>query len=206
MKSILFCDFDGTICHDRYWRSLPEEKYEKVQQLLFHTDTSVVKDWMRGKYIAEEVNHMVAQKIGVPYNELWRLFVHDCKTMCVPEEILEKLSALRDHFAVILMTVNMDSFSRFTVPALCLEKYFDHISNSYDEGKHKTDNQGEIFTEYVARWNTAIEDCIVIDDSLSVCKTFEKLGGTAYLVTPEKDVYDHVTFLEKKSVASRVVP
>jgi len=195
MKPILFCDFDGTLCHDRYWRSLPAEQHEKVQQLLFQDDTTRVSDWMRGKYTAEEMNHFVANEIGMTYDELWELFVQDCNTMDVPQEVLEKLSTLRDRYTVILMTENMDSFSRFTTPALRLKRYFDHIINSYYEGKYKTDNDGEIFVDYSKKWNVPLNECVVVDDNPHVCGTFEALGGRACRVTPEQNITYHLGVL-----------
>jgi len=195
MKPILFCDFDGTICHERYWRSLPPDQHEKVQNLLFRSDKTRVNDWMRGKYTAEEVNRFVSEETGIPYEELWKLFVNDCSTMRVSQEVLEKLSALRDRYRVILMTGNMDSFSRFTAPALKLEHYFDHISNSYHERKHKTDNRGEIFVEYAERFGAPLSSCVVIDDSPNVCATFEALGGRACMITPDRDIDYHLAAL-----------
>jgi|TARA_Y100000310_G_scaffold342803_1_gene447513 hypothetical protein len=62
MKPILFCDFDGTICHDRYWRSLSPESHEALQELLFRGDKARISDWMRGKYTAEEINQFAAEK------------------------------------------------------------------------------------------------------------------------------------------------
>ncbi|MEZ4104057.1 MAG: hypothetical protein R3B60_02090 [Candidatus Paceibacterota bacterium] len=46
----LFVDFDGTLCDERYWRSLPTEEYEAIQELLFKNNTQIVHDWMRGVY------------------------------------------------------------------------------------------------------------------------------------------------------------
>ncbi len=195
IKPILFCDFDGTICHDRYWSSLPAEQYDQVQKLLFRDDTSRVNDWMRGKYTAEQINEWLSEQTGMPYKELWGVFVADCESMKVSTETLEKLSSLRDHYTVILMTGNMDSFSRFTAPILRLQNYFDQISNSYHEGKHKTDNGGEIFKEYTGRLGVPLSECVVLDDSQSVCDTFELLGGKAYRVTSEKDINYYLALL-----------
>lgn len=194
-KPILFCDFDGTICFERYWSSLPPDKHEKVQELLFRGDKARVSDWMRGKYTAEEINEWVAEQIGMPYDELWQLFVDDCRKMRVSQQTLEKLASLRDRYSVILMTGNMDSFSRFTAPQLQLEKYFDHVSNSYYEGKHKTDNAGEIFSEYASKWNTTLANCVLLDDSLNVCTIFEALGGKAFRVTPNETVDHYLTIV-----------
>jgi FMN phosphatase YigB (HAD superfamily) len=185
-KPILFCDFDGVLCHDRYWRSLPKEHYEKIQVLLFGEDVSLINDWMRGKYSSEEINQKMSEHTGVPFQEIWDTFIKDCQTMHVDEEILQKLDKLRNSYTVILFTGNMDSFTRFTVPALGLERYFDLISNSFDEGLMKTENDGELFVKYLKRFDAPIADSIVFDDSPRVGKVFERLGGKSYLVT--KDV------------------
>lgn len=157
-KPILFCDFDGVLCHDRYWRSLSFNEHEKVQELLFRNNTTLVNDWMRGKYTAEEVNRIVSEKTEIPYKRLWDVFVKDCKTMHIQKGNLEKLNSFRDQYTVILITGNMDSFSRFTHPALMLDNYFDHISNSFHEGIHKTDNGGEIFLKYIEKYGATIQD------------------------------------------------
>ena len=48
-KPILFIDFDGTLCFDRYWRSLPQDMFSLVQQRLFGRDTTLAVEWMLGK-------------------------------------------------------------------------------------------------------------------------------------------------------------
>ena len=199
-KPILFCDFDGTLCHDRYWRSLPPDEYEKVQELLFKDSTILVNDWMRGKYSAEEINQIVSKKTGIPFEKLWNIFVDDCKTIYVSKEILETLHRLRNQYTVILITGNMDSFSRFTQPALALENYFDYISNSFYEGIHKTDNRGEIFLKYAEKYSVPIQNCIVIDDSKNVCKIFNELGGTAYFVTQDQNILYYLEKLADRDV------
>jgi len=198
-KPILFIDFDGTICHDRYWRSLPSHYNEKIQNLLFRKDRIRVNDWLRGKYTAEEINEFVANEIDFPQEDLWKIFVDDCITMEVSGSVLERLSLLRKRYTVILITGNMDSFSRFTLPALKLDRYFDHISNSYHEGKHKIDNEGELFVEYAKKHGVSLKDCIIIDDSKNACSIFEEFGGTAYLVSPEKDITQYLELLEGSS-------
>ncbi len=195
-KPILFVDFDGTICHDRYWRSLTVAKHNELQRLLFENDTTLVNDWMYGKYTAEEVNQIAAEKIGMSFKNLWVLFVNDCSTMVVPQKVLEIFSELRDRYTVMLITGNMDSFSRFTVPALNLERYFDHISNSYYEGKHKTDNGGEIFIEYAGKYGVTLKECAVFDDSKDACALFEELGGNVHHVTREYDITHYLNLYQ----------
>lgn len=168
----------------------------QVQELLFGDDKSLVMDWMLGSRSAEDINQFVAEATGIPFGELWDIFVHDCRTMDVPKDVLARLSALRDSYVVILITGNMDSFSRFTVPALKLNEYFDHISNSYDEGRHKTDDEGAIFLSYSAKYQVPIAQCMLIDDSSGACSLFEKLSGNAYLITSDNDISHYLTMLE----------
>lgn len=196
-KPILFVDFDGTICHDRFWRSLAPEMDAKIQALLFGQDTARVRDWMLGKYSAEEINQFVADDINMPFETLWPLFVKECETMHVDQSVLERLSALRSAFTLILITGNMDSFSRFTVPALKLARYFDHISNSYDEGRHKTDHAGQIFADYARKYQADISTSVLIDDSKNACEIFALLGGKSCHITAGRDINHFLSALEQ---------
>jgi len=196
-KPILFIDFDGTLCHDRFWRSLPEEQYRNVQEFLFSENKIYAEEWMKGKRTAEEVNKLIAEKLGISFEEIWNVFVRDAQTMRVSKEVLEPIERLRDTHTTILITVNMDSFSRFTVPALKLDRYFDAISNSYYEGKFKSDNGGQVFRDYVEKYSAPIESSILIDDSTGACETFRALGGIAYQVTPEEDLSYHLAQLNR---------
>ena len=188
MKPILFVDFDGTICLERYWRSLPEAEHAGIQELLFGNDTKMVHDWMRGHHSAEEVNKYASGQLGLDYEYLWNLFVDDCKTMYVSKDVLNDIKSLSDRYTTILITGNMDSFTRFTVPALSLEDYFDEISNSFYEGRHKTDDNGSLFHKFTDKYGVSIEECVLLDDSDSVCKIFTELGGTPLQVSPEVPV------------------
>ena len=158
---------------------------------------------MRGKYTSEEINQIVSQKIRIPFDKLWNIFVEDCKTMEVSQEFLQTLHNLRNHYTVILITGNMDSFSRFTQPALQLDKYFDEISNSFNEGVHKTDNKGEVFLKYANKYGVNIENCLVFDDSPNVQKTFLELGGVPYLVTKGKSLGHHLEVLSARDASVR---
>jgi beta-phosphoglucomutase-like phosphatase (HAD superfamily) len=173
----LFIDFDGTICTDRFWRSHPQ--YARIQQTLFETNPQLANDWMRGQYSSEYINQFIADHTGINYEELWDLFVADAESMHVPTSILQICRELQSHFQVVLITGNMDCFSRFTVPALQLEKYFHAIVNSFDEQKLKTDNGGESFVHHC---HGNITDAILVEDSPKTIAVFCELGGTAHQV------------------------
>jgi FMN phosphatase YigB (HAD superfamily) len=198
-KSILFVDFDGTLCHDRFWRSLPAEQYEQVQRFLFGEDKTHVQEWMLGKRTAEEINELLAKHLNVPFQELWNVFVQDTSSMKVSQESLNAIKNLRDKYITILVTVNMDSFSRFTVPALQLNDYFDAISNSYDERLFKSDNDGEVFRKYIHAYQAPVASSVLIDDSPSACATFSSLGGISRQVIGDSNLAYHLNQISEVS-------
>ncbi|MDB5195312.1 MAG: hypothetical protein JWO84_496 [Parcubacteria group bacterium] len=196
-KPVLFIDFDGTICPDRFWRSLPPAQYQLLQDKLFGENLQLIGEWMRGGHTAEEINHYVSDMLGSPYEEVWGIFVRDCETMHVSRVLLERLAALRGKYVLVLMTGNMDSFDRFTVPALSLTDYFDEIVNSYSRGKLKDENQAAEFVRCAERYGVPLSVCTAIDDSPRVCAAFAAQGGTALQVTKEMGIESYLPLLER---------
>lgn len=194
-KSILFIDFDGTLCHDRFWRGLEPELKSKVQAYFFGSKKEIVKDWMLGRYTSEEINHILATELDIEYELLWSTFVNDCEKMTVPSDILNKINDLRKKYVTVLITDNMDCFSRFTVPALGLSKCFDLISNSFEQKCLKNDNDGALFKKIAITYNALLSNSILLDNSESSCRVFEDLGGKSCLVTKEKPVENWLNYL-----------
>lgn len=190
----LFVDFHGTICHDPFWRSLDSDGFGRVQQTVFEADPFLVNDWMRGKYSSEQINELVAERTGLPYDRLWQTFVRDCKSMHIAPDLLTQITALRKAYSVILISDNMDCFDRFTVPALHLDTVFDGIVNSFSEGRLKTDGGGANFMRHLTG---EISDAVLIDDSNTTCWAFDRLGGNARHVTHETPAIKHLINLGK---------
>jgi FMN phosphatase YigB (HAD superfamily) len=188
----LFVDFDGTLCHDRFWQSLPPHEHDLIQQKLFTENLLMVIDWMLGKYTSEEVNLFVARETGIPYQKLWETFVFDCSHMTVSQIDLDLITALRTKYYIVLITGNMDSFNRFTAPTLYLHEYFDVIVNSYNEGKIKTDDNGALFLKYL---QGDISEAVLIENSLDSYQTFKALGGSALLVSTQTGTTEHLKTL-----------
>jgi FMN phosphatase YigB (HAD superfamily) len=117
--------------------------------------------------------------------------------MQVEPELLNIIDSFRDRYTVILITGNMDSFTRFTVPSLELEQYFDVISNSYYEGRHKTDDNGALFIKYTTKFAVNIADCLLFDDSDKVLDVFSLLGGDARKVMDAQDTLQQLVTLGK---------
>jgi len=189
-KPILFVDFDGTLCHDRFWRSLGQNKQSEIQEYLFGKNKEIVNQWMLGGYTSEEINILLAEKLKVSPEWLWKIFVEDCRSMTVSLQTLIDLASLRNRFELVLLTDNMDCFSRFTVPALNLGYYFDKIINSYSKKRSKKDLLPDLVV------GKPITRSFIIDDSPEVCTLFEKLGGNACLVTTQQNTTHHIASIK----------
>lgn len=185
MKSFLFIDFDGTLCFDRFWQNLPHAEASAVQEFLFTKKNPIVHEWMCGRLSSEEVASLAATATGIPADTLFEKLREGRAAMIVSSLALELILSLRPQYEVVLSTDNMDSFSRFTIPALGLTKYFDRILNSADLGRMKADENGRMFSDIAG---AAIADAHLLDNSPRTIQTFVALGGTEHLVTPREPV------------------
>ncbi len=188
MKPLLLVDYDGTLCFDRFWQTLEPALFARIQELLFTPQNPRLEQWMRGQLTSEQINSWLADNIPTSFEQLWAVFVHDCKKMRVSEAALTHLATLRARFTTILLTDNMDCFTRFTVPELRLHAHFDHILNSADHGMMKRDNEGELFQRLAKEHRTEMSRVWLIDNSSSTCEQVNRLGGKGCLVTTQQPV------------------
>ena len=199
MKPILFIDFDGTLCHDRFWRSADKVIQEKIQDYLFSTENTLASEWMKGSHTSEEINRILSKELNVDFETLWKIFVHDCETMRVSQVDLNLVAILKDRYYTVLATDNMDCLDRFTVPALRLGNYFDLILNSYNERMFKNDQEGKFYLSAAENHGVDIKDCILLDNSEKTCALFKRLGGTAYLISGSKSLVYWLGQISSKS-------
>ncbi|MCU0652695.1 MAG: hypothetical protein MUD10_00350 [Candidatus Pacebacteria bacterium] len=186
MKPALLVDFDGVLCCDRFWHSLGEGDYGRIDDFVFGNGGAVAYDWMLGKFTSEQICEKIAKGLGMDYAILWDGLMRDCRNMAVAKENLAKIDSLRGGYTAALVTVNMDCFDRFTVPALGLGRYFDHILNSFNEGMLKHGDYKGLIDVALARTGANYSGSIMIDDSENACREFEACGGRALKVEGEK--------------------
>lgn len=196
-KNILFVDFNGVISYKNFWYSLTDKEHElhsylsRIEQYLFKDNIEIILDWMLGKYTSEEIHKILEKEIGVPYAKLYPLFEKECGEIDISQVILDKLQELREFYTLILITDNMDSFDRFTLPNnQHLVAAFDRIDNSASIQKFKKTNDGEYFKDTITEYGAVLENCILMDDSSNNCKLFEDIGGKALKTTNEEEAID----------------
>lgn len=183
MKPLLLIDFYRTLCHDKFWRSLGNELRDKIEHYIFGVNGVMANEWMQGRFTSEEINRKVAAEFTLDFEELWSKFVSDCTRMHIEQSNLDALQDLRKKYSVVLVSDNMDSFIRFTIPALGLGNYFDEIVDSYSQKELKG---RELFKRLITTYKTDIAQAVLIDDSRKLCAVFTEMGGMAFCATNER--------------------
>ncbi len=184
-RTILF-DFDGVLCHDRFYGNRVQNQYPKVhdwiQQNIFGKDGGIVKDWMRGKINAREVNRIIAENTGIEKELLHEMLIDSVKEMKIDERMMEEARRLkRSGCKLCLVTDNMDVFTEITVGNHKLDSLFDGIVNSSDHGCLKKDENGKLFDialSVVGERNMG--NTLLIDDSADAIELYRKKGGNAH--------------------------
>lgn len=180
---ILYIDFYHTLSDDNFWRNCSDDIKSAATEHIF-SDYDMVCDWMRGKYTSEDMNRRLAEKTGVTYGSLWDAFINDCRSLYVNTNLLTHIRQLQNRYKTVLITDNMDSFSRFTWPDLKQAGAFDEMVNSADYGLLKSDNNGKLF-EITAPGNN--KNHILIDDSKQNCELFNNRYGRSVQTTGPDD-------------------
>jgi FMN phosphatase YigB (HAD superfamily) len=188
MKPILFVDFYKTISFGLLWHLTPKALHKEIEGLVFNHPT-LANSWMRGEISSETVNMLIAKKLALDYEELWKIFVESSTTIGISTKALSHIARLKTAYTTVLVTDNMDSLTRFTVPAYELTNVFDQIINSAEVGMLKQDDNGAIFRLVTDEFSK----CILLDDNVQVCSLFENLGGRAYQVNGESET---ITYLK----------
>jgi FMN phosphatase YigB (HAD superfamily) len=201
---IVFIDWHKTLCFDNFWGHWAEPDHPRntifhtLQQAFFADSSSLIVPWMRGELTAEEAVRHVASHVSVDEDLLMRELIASCRAMRIidPEApaLIETLR--RVGVRMVLATDNMDTFTRWTAPALGLEELFDDILCSYDLKclKEDVDAGGNslFFGPYLAEHGVEPGECVLIDDSRSLEPIAERLGIDFRLVCDATRLVGHL--------------
>ena len=193
---VAFFDWFATLSSSVFWEQLKDPNHphhnlaDKLEFSMFTNLGHLINPWMRGEYTTEEVLTEVSIDSGIPYDIVMEEFIASCKTMTlVSEEIPILISQLRElGVRTIIATDNMDSFTRWTIPAMGLDTMFDDILNSYDLGalKGDIDNNSRLlfFHDYLVDNGIGPQDTVIFDDSDHKLVVLSKGGMSCIKVEP----------------------
>jgi FMN phosphatase YigB (HAD superfamily) len=147
---------------------------------MFSNGNTIVKDWMRGLFNSETAVHKISLNTLVPYQIIMDELIVSAKSMKFNDTgIVDQIKSLRKAgVKVVIATDNMDTFKRWTVPAMELEQLFDDIIDSYSKKALKTDfikGNNLFFKDYIKKSKIKPGESILIDDSENAAAV-ERLG------------------------------
>lgn len=204
---VIFVDWYKTLCFDRFWEHWAKpghpknETFRALQQAFFADASRLIAPWMRGELAAEEVLRIVAAEIDACEELLMSELIASCRAMrFIDPEAPALIKELRSQGKrVVLATDNMDTFGRWTVPSLRLERMFDDILCSYEMKcvKEDVDDQGcsLFFSPYLAQRKIAPVECVLLDDSLGLGAIAEAMGMEYRPVCGETSLIAHLNEL-----------
>ncbi len=181
---VIFIDWDGTLSRSRFWEHWQiedPEGYNKIQKVLFAENPGMINDWMRGFVSAEVISAEVAHRTGLNPQIVLTNLEQSCKAMALMQPgVLDVIQKKRENgVKAVIATDNMDTFSRWTVPSLNLERHFDGILTSVARGALKEDVAEDgtslFFHHYLSQNAIQPSEALWIDDR-PVHKIAERLG------------------------------
>jgi len=175
---VIFLDFDGTISRSRFWghwakSSKYKETNDLIQEMFFKATPDTLTEWMRGEWSAENITDTISKAIDVPSDILLSGLRESCEQMeLLNHRILPIVKRLRNGGQkVVLATDNMDTFKRWTIPALHLNEHFDSILDSHTLRALKRDNdrfgKSKFFGKFLSDNGISPTETVLVDDSAS---------------------------------------
>jgi FMN phosphatase YigB (HAD superfamily) len=139
----------------------------------------------------------VAELSRIPYEELMTELQYSCENMnFIEDNVMTLIQQIRNKgMAVVIATDNMDTFSRWTAPALKLDKLFDDILLSVDRGALKTDTDADgtsaFFNHFFLSTGIKPKESLLIDDSRNN-KAVERFGMNFQHVSNSEPLSTHL--------------
>ena len=171
---VVFVDWAKTLSTSLFWQHRPGCRLSAansaaVESYVF-ARAELVRHWMIGSVAAEDVCSLAAGSLQLSAADLVADLEYSCRGMEFDDPAaLAGLRALREQgIQVVLATDNMDTFSRWTVPALHLDDLFDAILNSASLAALKGDvvaGQSRFFEPWLSEHGIAPSEAVLVDDS-----------------------------------------
>jgi hypothetical protein len=171
---VVFVDWYKTLSTSVFWQQrpgcrLPAADLDRAESYVF-SNAELVRQWMLGAVAAEDVCTSAAGSLGLAAGDLLADLEHTCRRMEFDDPTsVDALRAIREQgIKVVLATDNMDTFPRWTVPALHLGGIFDAILDSASLGVLKgelVDGQSPFFGPWLSDQAIVPAEAVLVDDS-----------------------------------------
>lgn len=195
---VIFIDWFKTLCSGLYITNVKNIGNDLIKDLdsrLFKNEAYFFNSWMRG-----EINHlgmveaMADEKFSKDY--ILEQIIIGCEAMVFDkEEFISLIKKIKENgIKVVIATDNTDLFNIYVVPKLGLKEIFDDIINSCDIGclKCDLDHEGQqiFYQNYIHKHNLNYENCVMIDDTVSVIDACKNSGLKTHLIKNPEEVVE----------------
>ncbi|MEI6288471.1 MAG: hypothetical protein WCP18_02740 [bacterium] len=183
---VIFFDWNKTLSDSLFWSNLRDSNHQHnqyvstIEKSIFFDNRQLINPWMRGEYSSEDICQIIANKSGVPYEVVFNGLKESCAIMkLVSEEIPGLVWQIKAKgIKTVIATDNMDTFSRFTIPALDLTELFDDFLISYNLKLLKGDVQEDsipFFDGYLKQNSLNYSDVVLLDDCIDMGEVYNRL-------------------------------
>ena len=171
---VIFVDWYKTLSTSLFWVNhtdalLSPQELNGICSFLFY-ESGLVDLWMTGFINSEKVIAEIAAVLHIDARRVLQELVYSCKVMELSDtrvpSIIQELR--RQGIKVVLATDNMDTFERWTVPALDLSTMFDSVITSASRGVLKSEVQDDyspFFGDYLVQNGIKPTEAVLVDDS-----------------------------------------
>lgn len=201
MKKVIFIDWSKTLCTDLFWGHLINEQHENhkyfkiIDDWLYKKNRQLINPWMLGKITYQEIAQKISKDTNISAEVIINELRYSCESMRIfDKKVVDLVKKLRrNNMLIVIATDNMDTFNKFTVPALGLDKIFDEIINSFDVGCFKDDKEPQdkimFFEKFIKKHNLKYSEAILLDDSPDISKKYKKLGFDRVIIGSPSELY-----------------
>ncbi len=170
---VVFLDWYKTLSENTFWQDLEaknENIYKAITTSCFIKNKDLIGPWMRGVYTSEVISQVIARDTHISSRFILKELIKSAKHIeFADKQVFKIIGELQQKaIKIVLATDNMDTFTRFTVPSLKLNKLFDGILSSWEMKALKEDflnGESMFFSEYLKVNTLRPSDCVLIDDS-----------------------------------------
>jgi FMN phosphatase YigB (HAD superfamily) len=182
---LLLVDFDGVISNGKFYSSRNSTQQIIGTQVARHVftkeNTTLLNEWMRGKYSSTDIHTRIAKKTGLDVPSLDRLLEESVRHMPLNTHLLQYITLLRKKGVVVsLFTNNMDIFDRVSRGYHNLDAHFDFIYSSSAYGQLKLEND-TLLRRAMQDAKVTVEQVAFVDDSQSSYDAATGYGVATFL-------------------------
>lgn len=189
---LILCDFDGVLSRfdartkqeGFYATLLPQHPtlYKNVIDLLFSSQDHLRKAWMCGQISYTDINALMAHRFGADRGDLDTALLESLQHFTLNQNLIALLQDFRRlGTTVVIMSDNMDVFTRYVVPHFDLDTLFDAVFSSSDLKQMKQHNDWALPKEIAKKYGCNYSDVLAIDDWEMLTTSLSEQGFCTFL-------------------------